>query len=105
VNIYLANVKILNALNAVQNYVLSKSMIGNIVILVTILQRKCSRLWNRRSNPEMTKELKVKIEVQGASKFKLEHEGKTVDTLDIAINALQELKKKLCPELCPDDDD
>ena len=45
----------------------------------------------------MTKELKVKIEVTGASKYKLEYEGEKVDTLDIAINALQKLREKLCP--------
>jgi len=45
----------------------------------------------------MKKELKVKIEVKGASKYKLEHEGSKEDTLDVAINALQKLKEKLCP--------
>jgi len=42
-------------------------------------------------------ELKIKIEVKGASKYKLEYEGKKEDTLDIAIDGLQGLKKKLCP--------
>jgi len=42
-------------------------------------------------------ELKIKIEVNGASKYKLEYEGSKEDSLDIAINALQTLKKKLIP--------
>jgi len=45
----------------------------------------------------MKSELKVKVEVNGASKYKLEYEGKKEDTLDIAIDGLQGLKKKLCP--------
>ena len=45
----------------------------------------------------MTKELEVKIEVKGASKYKLECEGSKEDTLDIAINALTKLREKLCP--------
>ena len=45
----------------------------------------------------MTKELEVKIEVKGASKYKLEYEGSTEDVLDISITALQKLKEKLCP--------
>jgi len=41
-------------------------------------------------------ELKIKIEVNGASKYKLECEGSKTDTLDIAIDALQKVREKLC---------
>ena len=45
----------------------------------------------------MKDELKLKMEITGASKYKREHEGPKEEVLELAIADLQKLREKLCP--------
>lgn len=47
---------------------------------------------------EARKIVELKMEIKGASRFKFEYKGKLEETLNLAIDALRNLKKELLYE-------